>query len=114
MKNVVGLIIRIVLAMLVVWLTSVLTPGMSVQGGFGTLAIAALAIAIIQHLLATLTGLERSGLAKGISGFLVTALILFLAGKVVSGFNVSIIGALIGGLVLGVVEMLIPGGSFKK
>ena len=105
--GIVGLILRLVVSMIVVAVTTFLVPGMSNSGGFGTLAIAAIVIAIVQHILASVFGLSRA--AKGLSGFLVTALILFLAGKFVSGFNVSVIGALIGGLLFGVVDAIIPG-----
>ncbi|MDO5690015.1 MAG: phage holin family protein [Tissierellia bacterium] len=113
-NNIFGLIVQIVIAMFVVWLTALLTPGISATGGLGTLFWAALAIGVIQWALSNFLGLDRSPIGKGLSGFLVTAVVLYGAGMVVSGLNVTLIGALIGALILGVVEALIPSGVFRS
>ncbi len=46
---------------------------------------------------------------KGITGFLVAAVILYVSKFIVAGFNISVVGALIGALVIGIVDMVIPG-----
>ncbi len=109
-----SLIVQVLIAMVVVWLTSVFTPGISARGGIGTLFFAAVAIGLIQWALSSFLGLDRSPVQKGLSGFAVTALILYIAGKLVSGLRVTIFGALIGALVLGVVEAIIPSGIFRS
>lgn len=105
--NVVGFIMRLILSMIVVALTNILVPGMSNKGGILNLAIIAIVIAVIQHIISMLMGGSKA--ANGISGFIIMALVLYLAGKFVNGFEVSILGALIGGLVYGVIDALIPG-----
>lgn len=102
-----GLIMRLILSMIVVALTNILVPGMSNKGGILNLAIIAVVIALIQHILARFLGLSRG--AKGITGFIIMAAVLYVAGMIVSGFDVSILGALIGGLVYGLIDSLIPG-----
>lgn len=109
--NIVGLIMRLILSMIVVGLTNIIVPGMSNKGGFWNLAIIAIVIALIQHFISILTG--KSKAANGVSGFITMALVLYLAGKFVSGFQVSILGALIGGLVYGLVDSLIPGEKLR-
>ena len=111
-NTITGFIIRLVVSMIVVAITAFLVPGISNSNGIGTLALAAIAIAVIQHLLAVFLGLSSA--AKGLTGFLVTALVLFLTGKLVSGFDVSILGALIGGLLFGVVDAIIPGEGLHR
>lgn len=107
--NITGFIIRLIVSMIVVALTNFLVPGMSNDGGILNLAIIALVIAFLDHVVTRFLGLSRA--TKGIAGFLVMALILYVSGIVVTGFNVSIVGALIGGIVYGIVDAIIPGGK---
>ena len=109
--DIMGLIVRLIVSMVVVGLTNVLVPGMSNRGGLLNLAIIAIVIAVIQHLLASFLGLSKSG--KGASGFLVMALVLYLSGMFISGYDVSILGALIGGIVYGLVSSVIPGDKLN-
>lgn len=109
---IIDLLLRLVVSMVVVAVTAFFVPGMKYAGGFKTLALIAIVIAVVQQILDSAFGLSRS--AKGCSGFLVTALILFITGKLISGFTVSILGALIGGIIFGGVDALIPGEKLHK
>lgn len=110
--NIIGLISRLLVSMIVVGLTNILVPGMSNKGGFGNLILISIAIAVIEHLLATFVGLSKS--ARGASGFLVMALILYLSGQIIDGYKVTVLGALIGGVVYGLVESFIPGEKLNS
>lgn len=105
--GIMGFILRVVVSMIVIAITNILVPGMSNKGGIVNLALIAIVIAVIDYLLARLLGLSKA--ASGLTGFLVMALILYLSGKVLDNFSVSILGALIGGLVYGIVDSIIPG-----
>lgn len=105
-------IIRLILSMIVIALTNVLVPGMSNSGGIQSLAWAAIVIALLQQFLTMLSGDSKA--AHGTTGFLVMAFVLYLTGKFVNGYNVSVIGALIGGLVYGLVDSFIPGDKLGK
>jgi len=109
--DIMGLIVRLIVSMVVVGLTNVLVPGMSNKGGLLNLALIAIAIAVIQHLLASFLGLSKAG--RGTSGFLVMALVLYLSGMLISGYQVSILGALIGGIVYGLISSVIPGDKLN-
>ena len=109
---IIDLLLRLVVSMVVVAVTAFFVPGMKYGGGFKTLALISIAIAVVQQILDSAFGLSRS--AKGCSGFLVTALILFITGKLISGFTVSVMGALTGGLIFGAVDALIPGEKLHK
>lgn len=105
--GIMGFILRVVVSMIVIAITNILVPGMSNKGGIVNLALIAIVIAVIDYLLARLLGLSKA--ASGLTGFLVMALILYLSGKVLDNFSVSVLGALIGGLVYGIVDSIIPG-----
>lgn len=105
--NLMGLIKRLALSMITIGLTNVLAPGMSNKGGLLNLAIIAIIVAVLQHLIVNGLGLSRG--KKGISGFLVMGLIFFLAGKIVDSYRVTLLGAFIGALIYGFVDALIGG-----
>jgi uncharacterized membrane protein YvlD (DUF360 family) len=48
-----------------------------------------------------------------LTGFLVSAAILYLTRYIVDGFSITLFGALLGALVLGIVDFIIPGRRFK-
>ncbi len=105
------LIIKIVVSGLAVLISSWLTPGMSVDG-FGTAILVALVIGILDFALGRLFGKEAAPTGQGAKGFFLAAVILYLAGKIVSGFSVGILGALIGALIIGLVDGLLGSKLF--
>lgn len=102
-----GFLARLILSMVVVGLTNVIVPGMSNKGGLVNLALISLVIAVVDFLLARTLGLSRA--SKGFSGFLATAIILYVSGMLLGNYDVSVVGALIGGIVYGLIDSLIPG-----
>ncbi len=105
----ISLLLKILASGVAVWLAAFLAPGMSVQN-FGAAIVAAIAIGLLDWVVNKFLGVDPSPTGKGVTGFLVAALVLFVAGKLVVGFDVSILGALIGAFILGIVDMFIPGG----
>lgn len=105
--DIVGLIARLLMSMLVIALTNILTPGMSNSGNIGNLALIAIVIALVDFAISRLFGASRA--AKGVTGFLTMAIILYISGMILKGFRVTILGALIGGLIYGLIDAIIPG-----
>lgn len=103
------LIIKVLVAALAIAIAAFFTPGMSNEGGIGSLIIAAIVIGILDWAILKLTSIDASPFGRGIVGFLVAAVILYITGMLVEGFTVTILGALIGALILGVVDAIIPG-----
>lgn len=101
-----GFIVRLLGSMLVIAITNILTPWMSNDGGFLNLALIAIVIAIVSQVFSSVFGLSKAG--RGLSDFLVMALILYISGLLLNKFNVTLLGALIGGLIYGLVEALFP------
>jgi len=105
--SVVGFIIRFVVAAVVLLVTSWLVPGFSIRGFWAAL-IAALIISGIDYLIGRLFNFDAAPLGRGLSGFLVSAAIIYFTQYFVGNMAVSIWGALIGALVIGLIDMFLP------
>ena len=102
------MLLRVLITSIVIAVAAFLTPGFTVNG-LGSLLLAAVVIGVLDHLVQRFTGVDASPFGKGIAGFLVAAIILYVTKFIVPGFNISIIGAVIGALVIGVVDAFMPG-----
>lgn len=107
------LIIKLIVAGFAVLVSSWLTPGMSVAG-FKTAILVALVIGILDFALGRFFGEQAAPSGRGTKGFILAALILFIAGKLVEGFSVGIFGALIGALIMGLVDGFLGSKIFPK
>lgn len=112
-KGFFSLLVKILVSAVVLGIAAWLTPGFSISGGFGTLFIAAVVVGLLSWGAVKFIGVKASPFGAGASGFLLTAVILYLTRYIVDGFSISIIGALLGALVLGIVDLVIPGSRFK-
>lgn len=106
--NIGHMILRIFITSLVIAIAAYLTPGFTIEG-MGSLLLAAVVIGVLDHLVQMFTGVDASPFGKGIAGFLVAAIILYLTKFIVPGFNISIVGAIIGAIVIGIVDAILPG-----
>jgi putative membrane protein len=100
-------IIRFVVAAIVLMIVGYLVPGFSVNG-FWPAIMAAVVIAVIGWLIESMFGDRISPYNRGIVGFLVSALVIYLTQFLVSGFRVTILGALLASLVIGIIDLFIP------
>ena len=101
------LIIKILISGLAILITSALSIGIQTDG-YTTAILAAVVIGILDWAINKFTGVDASPFGRGAVGFVVAAIILFITGKIVDGFTVSILGAIIGALILGVVDSFLP------
>lgn len=102
------MLIRVLVTAIVVAIAAYFTPGFTIDG-IWSLLLAAVVIGVLDHLVQRFTGVNASPFGKGIAGFLVAAIILYVTKYIVPGFNISIWGAIIGALVIGVVDAIMPG-----
>lgn len=102
------MLIRVLVTAIVVAIAAYFTPGFSING-IWSLLLASIVIGVLDHLVQKFTGVNASPFGRGISGFVVAAIILYVTKFIVPGFNVSIWGAIIGALVIGVVDAIMPG-----
>lgn len=103
-----GWIGRLLLVAVVLVITSYLTPGFSIYGLWSFL-IAALVISILDYLAESLMKVDASPFGKGIKGFIISAIIIYVAQFFVPAMRVTIIGAVLAALVIGVIDAIIPG-----
>lgn len=100
-------LVRFVVAAIVLLVIGFIMPGFSIQG-FWTALLAAIVIAAIGWIVETFFGDNISPYARGIVGFLVSAVVIYVAQFVVPNMEVTILGALLAALIIGIVDMFIP------
>jgi putative membrane protein len=106
-----GLIIRILISAVAVYVASLFVPGVTVTGGVGTYLIVAIVLgllnAFIKPILTILT-IPITVLTLGLFLLVINVLMVYLAASLVSGFAVSgFIAALLFSIVVSVVTALI-------
>ena len=101
------LLIKVLVSGLAVLITSALSPGIQTDG-YSAAIMAGIVIGLLDWAINKFTGIDASAFGRGAVGFIVAAIILFITGKIVDGFTVSILGAIIGALVLGIVDTFLP------
>lgn len=102
-----GHVVRFIVAALVLMVVGWIVPQFSV-GGFGSALLLALVIALFGWAIEGIFGKKVTPFGRGIVGFLVSALVIYLAQFIVGGVTVSILGALIAALVIGIIDLFIP------
>lgn len=102
-------IIRLVITVIILAITSFLTPGFSIVGLWSYIA-AAVVISIIDYLVEKFMGVDASPFGKGLKGFIIAAIIIYLTQFIVPNMRVSIIGAILAAIVIGILDAVMPSG----
>lgn len=97
-----GMILRVFITSIVVALAAFFSPGFSVDG-IGSLLLASVVIGVLDYLIQKFTGVDASPFGRGVVGFLVAAIILYITKFIVAGFQINMLGAIIGALIIGVI-----------
>jgi putative membrane protein len=105
-------IIRTLVGAVVLAVTAFLTPGFTISG-IWSLIIAAAVIALLDYLAQRILGVDATPFGRGITGFIVAAVIIYAVKYIVTGYNVTLIGAILGAVVYGLVSMLIPNKNLQ-
>lgn len=101
-------IVRFVVSAIVLLLISYLLPGIKVSGFWGAL-LAAVVIAILGYLVEMILGDKISPRSRGIVGFVVAAIVIYLAQFIIPNYlSVSLLGSLLAAFVIGLVDAFIP------
>jgi uncharacterized membrane protein YvlD (DUF360 family) len=98
---------RLVIMAVVLMIVSFFTPGFSING-LWSFVIAAVVICLLDYLAEAVMKVDASPFGKGLKGFLLSAVILYVAQFLVPNMSVSIWGALIGALAIGVLDAVFP------
>lgn len=107
-SGLIGFIIRFAVAALVLMVTAYFVPGFRMRGGFMTAVIAALVISVADYLIEKLFRFDASPFGRGLAGFLVSAAVIYFAQYLVTGMEVSLLGAILGALVIGIIDAILP------
>jgi len=107
-KSIFGWLGRLVLTAVILGIVSFLTPGFSINGLWSFL-LAALVISVLDYLVESFMGVDASPFGRGIKGFVIAAVILYLTQFLVPNMSVSIFGALLAALAIGIVDAVMPG-----
>ncbi len=102
------LVIRLVVGVIVLGITAFLTPGFKIAG-IWPLIFGAIVLAVLDYLALRFLGLHASPFGRGISGFILAAVIIYITQFFIAGFSVTLFGALLGALVYGIIDAVIPG-----
>ncbi len=103
-----SLIIRFVVTSIILAITSFLIPGF-VIAGLGSIILAAIVISLLDYAVEKVMGVDASPFGKGFKGFVIAAIILYIAQFIVPHMGVSIIGAIFAALFIGILDALLPG-----
>lgn len=101
-------IVRWLVGAVVLAVTAFLTPGFTISS-LWSLIIAAAVIAILDYLVQRMLGVDATPFGRGLTGFIVAAVIIYVVRFVVAGYDVTLLGAILGALVYGIINLLIPG-----
>ncbi len=99
---------RLIITAVVLAIVSFFTPGFSIKGLWSFL-VAAVVITLLDYLVEKLMGVDASPFGKGIKGFFIAAIILYVAQFIVPNMTVTILGAILGALAIGIVDAVFPG-----
>lgn len=107
-SSILGFILRIIVNSIVLLVVSYFVPGFTIRGWWPAI-LAALVIAVLDFAVSAIFKKDASPFGRGISGFLIAAIIIYLTQFFVAGVAISIWGALIGALLIGLADLIIPG-----
>lgn len=102
-----GLIVRFIVSAIVLMLVSFLLPGFATLG-FGTALVAAIVIALLGFIAESVLGKKISPHNRGIVGFIVAAVVIYVSQFLVPGMNVTAVGAALAALVIGIIDIFVP------
>ncbi len=106
--GIIHFIIRFIVGAVVLAITAFITPGFTISG-LWPLLISAAVLSILDYLLLKILGVNATPFGRGITGFILAAVIIYATQFFVRGYEVTILGALLGALVYGIVDLVIPG-----
>lgn len=106
--NITHFVIRLVVGAIVLGITAALTPGFTING-IWPLLFASIALAALDYFALKLLGVNATPFGRGISGFILAAVIIYVTKFFIAGYDVSIVGAIIGALIYGIIDAIIPG-----
>lgn len=100
-------IVRFVVSAIVLLILSWIVPGFSIEG-FWTALLAAVVIAAIGWGIEAIIDTRISPYSRGIVGFLVSAVVIYLTQYIVADYQATLIGSLIAAAIIGIIDAIVP------
>jgi putative membrane protein len=100
-------LIRFIVAAIVLLIISWIVPGFNVEG-FWTALVAAVVIAAIGWGIEALLGPKISPYSRGIIGFLVSAVVIYVTQYLVADYQATVVGSLIAAAIIGIIDAFVP------
>ena len=107
-----GHVVRFIVSAIVLMVVGWIVPQFSV-GGFWSALLLALVIALLGWVIEGILGKRVTPFGRGIVGFIVSALVIYIAQFIVGGVSVTILGAILAALVIGIIDLFIPVSAFN-
>ncbi|GIO66982.1 phage holin family protein [Paenibacillus sp. JTLBN-2024] len=107
-----GHVVRFIVSAIVLMIVGWIVPQFSV-GGFWSALLLALVIALLGWVIEGIFGKRVTPFGRGIVGFIVSALVIYIAQFIVGGVSVTILGAILAALVIGIIDLFIPVSAFN-
>ncbi len=98
---------RLITAIIVLGITAFFTPGFTASS-IWMVALAVLLLTVFDFVISTFTALFTHPIVKGIIGFVLCTITLYVVQYVVTGYGISWIAALLGALVYAIVDYMLP------
>ena len=98
---------RLITAIIVLGITAFFTPGFTASS-IWMVALAILLLTVFDFVISTFTALFTHPIVKGIIGFVLCTITLYVVQYVVTGYGISWIAALLGALVYAIVDYMLP------
>ena len=103
----IGAIVRFIVSAIVLMVMGLVLPGFRLFG-FVNALIAALVIAALGWAIEAILGERVSPQSRGLIGFIVAAIVIYVAQFLVPGMSVTVLGALLASLVVGIIDAFVP------
>jgi putative membrane protein len=109
-----GHVVRFIVSALVLMFVGFIVPQFEV-GSFWSALFLALVIAVLGWIVESIFGRRVTPFGRGIVGFIISALVIWVAQFIVGGVTVTLIGAVLAALAIGIIDLFIPvGNTFRE
>ena len=98
---------RLITAIIILGITAFFTPGFTTSS-IWIIALAVLLLTVCDFTISTFTALFTHPIVKGIIGFVLCTITLYVVQYIVTGYGISWISALLGALVYAIVDYMLP------
>ena len=98
---------RLITAIIILGITAFFTPGFTTSS-IWIIALAVLLLTVCDFAISTFTALFTHPIVKGIIGFVLCTITLYVVQYIVTGYGISWISALLGALVYAIVDYMLP------